>query len=599
MRDRVLGLVRNSNITRSWVGLVTASEEILAAQRTLEEASSQVSLIDKINVFTDSPEEAQVKDAKQRIKARTTDRERYQKEVALFLNSVGEQIEHFSFATKLESVLYRASQVMEPKGCGNLVKELRNWLLETMPTPPGDRSVDPEQALDALGGPLAHSVKALWMLTAVLSQARFETELRWGVPVNVLRYRPLILTLVEQCYQAFKQDCPELPMPCDIFHTIGPSVSNKVESTPTQQALGSSLDKLFQDRLPKLLDVCRRLAAVQFLMEVNKKGISTLDRVVFWSDTKAEALEKELKEKLGELEIQMEMEWQSLTSENLAFREGIWGAFLLDRGSHINTLILKITATRPSGIINKTCEVAYREEPVLEVDRLRRAVVEKYPLMMGLEQLQIAASTCDLNPDLQTESPGRPQPAPALLSTDELVKAIARELRHSDFAHNRAEADRLESEVADSRARRRDEMRGAGFLKQVSMVAGRTSSYRDQLDAQRQAESLNEQAERTFFEALNRAHSPTAIGLTLTELGGHLAAITAYVGETRVTDSDGNTSTEYFGALKGMKPVYEMSEILNQLILEQSEGLSYPLESLESHAFGAAAALLKAQPLRF
>ncbi|MFA7482471.1 MAG: hypothetical protein WC314_18320 [Vulcanimicrobiota bacterium] len=598
MSDRILELVRRANISRSWVGMMVARKEIENAERTMAQARSDTSFLDKLNFFTDSPEEAQVKDCKQRIKVRTAECEAYKKDVAAFLNSLESQVEHFSFAVKLESFLYRAGQLGDPKGCQALVKELTAWTLEQVSLSQEKLDSAPEQVFERVSGPLAGTMKALWMLRAVLSETSQVQEQHWGHPWGFLKFRPLILALIEDCYQAFKLDSSETPLPCDIFALLQPEEPAELEGSPCGQALKSAAEDLLERRFPKLKSIAERMAGTQLLLMANKSKISTLDRVVFWSDTEAEAMEKGLKAKLEDLKLQLDTEWEALVLENLTLRENNWGTLLLDWGSHISTLVGRMGASSPSGFFTKTSVVLNREEPVVEVERLRRRVLERYPQGHDLEQIRRQAAAIKI-PDQAALGPTPANPSPPSLSSEELVAAVARELRLTGYFQNRADAKKLQEELNDADLVRGEIERGAGFLKVLGMMAGDLSFYRQKMRAQIEANSLYRSAEHNFLRALNRVHSPTAIGFVLSELGSALAAVTAYVAKRTYTDSDGDTQTEYYGALEGMQPVHENTELLDTLIFEQAEDLYFPLQSLEIYAGGPAGALLSAQPLKY
>lgn len=599
MSERILELVRRANISRSWVGMMVAREEIENAEKTMAQAKSDTSFLDTLNFFTDSPEEAQVKDCKQRIKVRTAECEAYEKDVTAFLNSLESQFEHFSFAIKLESLLYRAGQLGDPKGCQALIKELTVWTLQGVSLSQDKLDSDLEQVFERVSGPLARTVKTLWMLRAVLSETSQVRELHWGHPWGFLRFRPLILALIEDCYKAFKLDSSETPLPCDIFAMLQPVVKPaELEISPCEQALKSAAEDLLERRFPILKSIAERMAGTQLLLVANQSKISTLDRVVFWSDTEAETVEKRLKAKLEDLKLQLDTEWEALVLENLTLRENNWGTLLLDWGSHISTLVGRIEASSPSGFFTKTSVVLNREEPVLEVEKLRRRVLERYPQVRDLEQIRRQAAAIKI-PNQAAVEPTPAHPSPPSLSREELVKAVARELRLTGYFQNKADAERLQEDLSDADIVRGEIERGAGFLKVLSMLAGDLNFYRQKMRAQIEANSLYRSAEHSFLRALNRVHSPAAIGFVLSELGTALAAVTAYVAKRTYTDSDGDTQTEYYGALEGMQPVHENTELLDTLIFEQAEDLYFPLQSLEIYAAGPAGALLRAQPLKY
>lgn len=599
MNDRFFELIRRANISRAWIGLVTTTEEIQTAQRNMQEAQSQISLMDKLNVFTDSPEEARVKDCQERIAVRSQERDTYKKDVARFLNSLEPQIEHFSFAVRLERALVQAGELSSLQTVESLSKDLTQWLLEVTPFSEEQLERDIDSVFSWSVDSFVRTIPALWALRATLSMVNLGAETRFGQSQPILLYRPVINELVERCHEAFRQDCPQTPLPSDLFALIRTSAPETVSQSRQQEAMKSALDQALQTRLPRLVEISSALGAVQFLLERNKGSISTFDRVVFWSDTKAEAREKAFKEKAKSLRTQFEHEWRELTIDNLALRENVWGAFLLDHAAAIPYLVSKVSATSPSGFISKTSEVAYREEPTLAIEDLRRTIVSRFPLGIEMEALKRRALAYSQQEAREPYQAFEPDPLPQVLEVEELVKRLARELSLTDYAQESSSAQTFQESAYRLFSERKERIREAGLMEQLGMVAGTLTALRDTYLGYRQANALGGSAEHSLFRALGRAHSPTAVGHLLSELGVDLAAVTAEVRDRQVRKSDGNTRTEYYSVLIGMEPVRRKCDILQQMIFEQAEGLGYPIESLESHSVGPAARLLQAQPLRY
>lgn len=105
IKPEILDFAKQYDLARSWLNLLSAQVEVSQAERRLQELKSEISTLDRLNVFTDTREEAEEKDCKQRVQSRQKDVVRHAKDVAGALKELCAQDPEFGLALELEGHL--------------------------------------------------------------------------------------------------------------------------------------------------------------------------------------------------------------------------------------------------------------------------------------------------------------------------------------------------------------------------------------------------------------------------------------------------------------------------------------------------------------
>lgn len=595
MNSEIQQEVRSAGIRRAWVGIELAAKEVQGAEREIHELESKVTTLDSMNVFSDSPEEARIKVCKDRIKSRTEEYNNFALETGAFITKLGEKYPDFQVATSLEGFLGRVLRASQPSEFKSLGKDILQWL-SAFSEHLGEIKEAPlaSSILEQLFvGPYQHTRRALCELHAPLDLIKRRTEHRWDKAVNVLSLRPLFLVLVGECREAFAKDCEGTPLPFEVYQSLVYEKKDE-QIDPVDELLRDCGESELMECVQKSLLINRAIAGYKALITINRSDISTLDRVVFWSDTDAEAREKRWKTQMKEQQKALQDSWLQLCQKNQEIRDKVWTTFLLDLGHRVKTLVLRIHASDPTGLISKTSQVMEREPAVMVVERFRSTVFARYPFYAEVSELrQRSMNSSAKCPPVVCDSLGNPP----TLRPPELVAQLSSKLLETGFLDEQKGADELAKREREEKQRKAREYEKKSTLGRIGHLF--TAAAGQITEGFQFEESPGDQLEQHFLGVLEDVHSPTLLNILLHRLVDQLFSIDAEVGSNKIYVGDNGTRTEYYGKLIGYTPALatatQLSRLLNRLCVDSP----FAMEWLGQFATNPVVEGIEAHPLRF
>lgn len=596
IRSEIKEVIKTSNIANSWAGLSLASQEIAQVEKELNRLQEKVSTLDKLNVFTDTPEEARIKECRERIKLRQKEFENYTKITGEFISELGEQFPDFKVATHLEAFFRESIECSKPGDFKSLAQTIRKWLgpllkeLEGLKEAPEGSDILEQLVI----GPYQHTRRALLCLLSISPLLEIIKEDQWEGSAKILSFRPLIFRLVENCRQAFKEDCEGVPLPCEIHQGLTDH-KDKSQDDPIGNQLRAGISTELEEHFQSLLKLNRTLAGYRTLIELNSSEISTLDRVAFWSDTKAESREKGWKSQITELEASMKSLWQKLCLANKKARTEVWLTFLLDFGYRVKSSVSQIKAAKPKGLVFKTTSVLFREEPLLLVDKFRTALLRKYSYPQDFSELRNhALQVTERQAPLETDALGNP---PVFQKGDLIAQVGSRFLEmkfHEEVQETDSEILKLEEEKQESDRGYQEK----DIIEKLSHMIVKTIMAPRSREARRYRDSKRPEAQiyRKFFQLVGDVHSPTALHILLHELSYRLSAITASIPVSRASSSGRRTTPS--AKLHGHKTALETAGQIHAMISKICRDCPFPLGGLECCATGQVVSSIIAHPFK-
>lgn len=595
VKPEILEFAKQRDLPRSWLNLLSAQEEVKRAEARLKELKHEISVLDRLNVFTDTPQEAEEKDCKERVKARQKEIVRHAKDVAKALKDLSAEDSEFALALEMERYLRRSLEVAsaaeavkvgrEVERCVDVLsKDHHSWTESDAPV--------------ELTGPHANLSRAALALAAALINSSDGAEPRWERSVPVLNNKPLLKRLVHTCRLALDSDLPGTPIPGALLAEFrGPRFAEQGSET-------SSLEALSKERLEPhfeaLESICQEIGILRFTLRVNRGTISTLDRLNVFTDSESEAREKRFKAQLESLRVRFEDEMMALMKAHSVMRSELWPTWTLDLGHDLYGKVTAIQATEPSGIFEKTAKIINRDAPALAAHDFLQAVDTRFPGAPALGRLKSVISYWGEQVPFEVE-PVSHFPMPRMLEEKEIAVLFHEALRGTDYASRReaildaqAKLEALQSDI--SRQSVGQKALGALSLFVPQMGDG---SWRERKAAEEYLTAAHREEEAMTLHALWEVYAPCALGHLLSELTTRIASITAVVHTRTVRTDKGSDRTEYYSVAEGKSEALETAALLRKLLEKSSSTYPFPHQWLEVYTENRTSQEIAAQPLAF
>lgn len=583
MKESISDWVRQSRIDVAWLGLERGAEEIRQMERELEELKQSIPLKDRIIFFSDTPDEAREKTTKERLAAKRRELAEHTEKTRRFLTQLQERETDFGLALALERGLVGILMAEQPDQLTAPRKTLTQ-LLKKLPSEPARPTEvpDPEQAAFALNsGPFTDLKVALKMLLRVSKLVKAGYERTWEGSRRAMVLRPLLLRLVGRCCGAFARNCPGIPFAGELYCSMCPPPDQvPVGATVLREHLFSSTEALLQN-LERQVET---LVGLDELLELNKKNISTMDRIVFWSDTEAEAREKAWKQQRKDQIRQLRKSWEELLTQVRVGRGEVWSAFLLDTFSPVPKAVERISTPEGRSSWSKKCPVLHREEAVELADYFRRELQRRFQVQGEASQLfeqalMAAGSEQALNRD--------PLGNPVAIDGETLLRVAAREVEARGLKERFLAAGRTQVKSEDTRRQLRQARSQVSLWDRLNVFSDSEAEKAEKEVRDRhsqeaeQARYLLESAHEGFLEALAEIYPPAQLTFEINRLCQELAMINSECRSFTEEDSEGNRSTYYYCALTGKWEAMQTSARLERSIREHTEGTPYLHQWLE------------------
>lgn len=570
-------LMQRSSVGQFWRALSDVRQEQAVLQQKLAELKTQISTLDRINVFTDSPDEAREKRFKERLAACKVEEQNSAQALQQFFQDCQNLRPEFANILQLE----QATRLLLGGQIAQGGKALRQWLesLE-QPFPVSGQ----ESWAELLKNEFSRARPFLYAIWALLPVLQPVADWTLEGPRATLRYRSLVIHLLEKCRKALQEDCPGLPWPCELQALACPSPPtthrlDRLLSAEDQQTLRAQLESLANQAI--------EAARLELLLSWNKKNISTMDRVVFWSDTRAEALEKQLKQQRKSVRTALKEDWVELCRVHCEARSQSWAGLWIDYFPGILPALKNIRVTSPTGMFTKTCQLLHREGAEREIDNLARQLRQRYSLDLSLANLRSAALSA-------TPREGKPEPDargnfPPLTAV-ELTGYLAAALQQARFQEKLDQAHQRQSRAREHEQEYRSikgNQSGVERLVSLFRAGSEERSVRQQMhQAKTAADQDWEYLDLEYLEILWRLYPPAVALSEVSQLSDQIYRIEGVVRSYTTEDSEGNSSTRYESVISGLEPAISSYERLKKRLQEDLGDCPGAFEGLEQLAQG-------------
>lgn len=595
IKKEILDFSRRQDLARSWLSLVAAQEEVARAKVRLEELKSEISALDRLNVFTDTKEEAEEKDCKQRVQVRQKDVVRHAKDVASAMKELCTLEPDFLVALELEAFLRRTLQVESAAEAKKIAEDVEQWV-ERLTA--GQRVWAEDDTPARLDGPFQNLGLSALTLGVALFHSTESVERRWGESIRVIPSKPLLKRLVQKCRVALASDRPGVPLPADLLQALRgePEGPGKTSVSPLSALTEQQMEPGFE----ALETICRELAGLRLTLKLNRKKISALDRLNVFTDSESEARQKRLKAQTQALRARLQSELEAFHERHLRMRAELWPTLVLDLGHDLHTLVSSIGVSDPTGFFTKTAEILNREPAALAAHRFLQAIEQRFPGVPSLDFLQSQLFRWVDTAPLET-APTVNFPMPPLLEDSEIAALFHQALVSKGYSSSRQAIHDAEDRLANLQSEISNQSVGQKALGALSLFMSRVSdnSWRERQATQEYLAQARSEAEDTILSALWDAYAPCALHHLLRELTTQVASVRAVVESREREDSEGNTSTEYYSVAVGKYEAMATSLRIRRFLEKSSSDFPFPQQWLESYSESSTSQAIASQPLIF
>lgn len=593
IKPEILDFAKQYDLARSWLNLLSAQVEVSQAERRLQELKSEISTLDRLNVFTDTREEAEEKDCKQRVQSRQKDVVRHAKDVAGALKELCAQDPEFGLALELEGHLRQSLQVESAAEAKKLGGKIEQWVDALTK---GHQNWQGDDTPAELVGPYRNLGTAALTLAAALLNSTEGVERRWESSVRVLQTKPLLKRLAHKCRISLDTDAPGTPLPGFLLATLRGDPASRQEASDSP--LTSLSEQQLEPGFEALERTSREIAHLRLTVKLNRSKISTLDRINVFTDSEAEAREKRLKAAVKSLQTRFQSELESLLNSHSRMRAELWPTWILDLGHDLHGKVSSIGVSDPSGFFTKTAEILNREAPALAAHNFLQAMDKRFPGTPALERLQSVISHWGEAAPIQV-APIEHFPMPPQLEEKEIAALFHLALQSKGYTSSRQAIQDAEHRLENLQGEISRQSAGQKALGMLSLLVARVgdNSWRERKATEEYLHQARREAEESVLLALWEGYAPCALGHLLSELTTRIASITAVVHSRTVEDSEGNTSTEYYSVAQGKTEAVETSLTIRRLLEKSSSKYPFPQQWLEEYTENQTSREIAAQPL--
>jgi hypothetical protein len=439
--------------------------------------------------------------------------------------------------------------------------------LEQVGEAPPREPVDPDRAAQQLfaAAGQAHLIP-LSALQALLEQAQPMRESSWDQARQTITFRPVLIALVDQVLQAWTQARPDSPPPSLLLAQLlareGEESGGMPEGMRQAYPAGDSRQKL-----DELIQLFTRLAGHQLALRLNRREISFFDRVVFWSDTPAEAREKDLLSARAVLCEEAEAGWLDLERRLRTQRREQWALYSADQALVVRDAVRELATTEGEASSPRSCPLLNQEKAIWQVQAFINEIAQRYGAVWTREALlEAALAEPEQEPPPEKREPESPSQDSVRL--ERLPALLAPGLRACDFPQRyQAMLEALEQVQLDKDALREARARvstweRATAFKESAAEAREKAMTKALSEGEEQAAAAQKAVEQELETILLELHHPALLGVLLQELVLGLDQVRAEcTSNTRsYLDSQGQRrfETMYYCTLRGIEYTHEL-----------------------------------------
>ena len=585
MRSKLQEKLEGSGIADLWQRRAEAVKERRQLEQQLAEVAAEISFFDRMIFFHSSEDES----AERRIKERLKDLGKAVSEITVEIDGFWAELckdePEIQRVRDLEEALRRslvARQVHQIKNafdaCRLLLEQALAGLADSLPK----EEIEPERAVAMIFAlPQQGYLIPLAALTSLLELATPLREASWEGARDTMVFRPVLIRLVDRIMTAFANSEPENPFPVQLVAGwIGSDDPATALPCLHDQLAGSYPPGQSSEALAELEELFEKLAGHDLALRWTRQEISLFDRIVFWSDTPAEARAKILVSDRTALCEEVMARWLELERRVRAPRREVWDIYAADQTLAVRDAIRMISTVSGESSRAMACPLNWQEQAIWQTQSFAAEVGQRYGHGWAREELLERAFT----------SAGL-SAAPALgedglVAISALPQLLGPMLESQGFtARYRAMvSSEQESEI------QKDELRAAkgqistwdriNVFKESPAEAREKAMVVALSEGSERVVRLQKAVEEELELLLAQVHQPALVALLLGELGLALDATRAEcTSSTRsYEDSEGNAKYEtvFFCVIRGLQ---EAGELLSRLsaIIKPEEGSYLPL----------------------
>jgi hypothetical protein len=585
MRSKLQEKLEGSGIADLWQRRAEAVKERRLLEQQLAEVAAEISFFDRLIFFHSTEDEF----AERRIKERWKDLGKAVSEITVEIEGFWAELykdePKIQRVRDLEEALRRslvAGQDHQIKhafdACRLLLEQALAGLADSLPS----TEIEPESAVAMIfAQPQQAYLIPLATLTSLLELATPVQEASWQGARDTILYRPVLIRLVDKIMTAFAESEPENPFPVQL---VADGISSDSPAT-TLPRLPDQLAEVYpsgksRQATAELEALFEQLAGHDLALRLTRREISIFDRIVFWSDTPAEARAKILVEDRAGLCEEIAARWLDLERRLRGPRREQWEIYACDQTLAVRDAIRLISTASGESSRAMACPLNCQEQAIWQTQSFAAEVGQRSGHSWVREELlERAFASAGL-----AASPARGENG--LVATSALPQLLGPVLESQGFtARYRAMVSaEEESEI------QKDELRAAkgqistwdriNVFKESAAEARESAMVAALSKGSERLVRLQKAVEEELEILLGQIHQPALVGLLLGELGLALDATRAECTSTtrsyEASEGDTRYETVFFCVIRGLQ---EAGELLSRLVatIQPEEGSYLPL----------------------
>lgn len=584
--------LEQAGIVEMWQRRTEAVKEWRTLQPMLDDVSSEISFFDRLLFFHHTRDELEERRLKDRIGDLSKLVATASAEIDTFWRELSKDEPDIARARTLEERLRCCLVARKASEVGFALQGCERWLDEflAIPTRSAESTLEAEPA-DLLrqlcDQPGKRHLLPLAALSSLLELTLPQREPIWDGFRETLLYRPVLVALVGRVMSNFRQDEPANAFPIEIISEwilrehpelrLPDLASNLRDLYPVE---GS--DGMVDEIVPML----EKMAGIRLALNLNKKGISLLDRAVFWSDTPQEAREKRLRAEDTSLREEVATVWLDLERRVRAPRRDRWEFYAVDQALNVREAVRGVhTISKESSWSINECPLLSQEPAIWQTQALVNEVAQRYGTVWHqkrlMEEALAAGEGSDSSP-LTYDGDG-------FVGYPQLPQALGRALAEGGTARRQREwldaSDRLgeHTRTAHEASAKVSLWDRVNVFTETSAEAAEKDAQAAAHYAKRDVDRLKEDIDMQFDLALRKVHQPALVAMVAVELKAAVENIRA-VPTSRTVRKGDSTKTIYYCTLRGTD---EAGEVLVRLLAAAApltQRYLAPLQALEEWA---------------
>ncbi len=551
--------LQQAGIVEMWQRRAEAVKEAQALHGMLEDVASEISAFDRLLFFHHTKEEREERRLKERLKDLTGVIATTSTEIDKFWEELAKQEPDIARARMLEELLRRCLAARKVSDVGFTQGSCQRWVEEHLKAGGSDTPLeldgDPAQLLrSAFSRPGQAHLIPLAALNCVLQMTEARREATWEGFHDTLLYRPVLIGLVGRVMAEFRREEPNNAFPIEIISDW----ILREHPELRQSTMSETLRELYpqggsEEFFSDLIGLFEKLAGTRLALSLNKRGISLLDRAVFWSDTPAEAREKRLADSEAGLREEIATVWLDLERRLRGPRRDRWEFYVVDQALDVREAVRGIHTLSKESSWSFECPLLNQEPAIWQTQALSNEVRHHCGGLWTRQDLLKAAVQHAADPTVEDEPPQLGE-----ISADQLPRVLGRNLRLGGFLKRRKALDEAHERLGEQE-RELKAVRSQISLWDRVNVFTETSAEASEKAAEgmaraqtREAGVLRESLDQEVELALKQIHQPALVGLVAVELGAAVESVRAESTSRRVRKGDSH-ETIYYCRLRGIE----------------------------------------------